>query len=137
MPSPPVVMIAVAVLHFFVRHDFLEHRFAVRTAAHDALQAQAFHNGAEAAGLVVNQQHLRRMREHLQDLAHNALGVDDGHVFTQAVIAALVEVERNGIAHYRSIRSPAPAGSRRMDCSLKPRRVCRRRAWLASSLSRT
>ena len=74
-------------------------------AAQDAADARRLQNHARPTGLVVDHQHLRRVRIDLAQLAHNAVGGDDGHIRRQALARAFVDVEdARAVAAARSDR---------------------------------
>ena len=79
--------------HLLVTHDVLQRRHSVLRALDDALQARVLQYCSDAAELIIDGQHLRRSREHLDDLADDAGWGDDRHVGLDAVFRALVDVE--------------------------------------------
>ena len=54
---------------------------------------RAFQNRSEAAGLIVDEQHLRGGGVDLQDFSDHAAGGNDSHLRLEAIFAALVQVD--------------------------------------------
>src|SRR5271166_703824 len=82
--------------NLLIAHDALQHDFACCSPAQDALQPRLFQQCAHAAALIADQQHLRNRCVGHEYLAHNPVGSHDSHVAFDAVILALVDVDRAG-----------------------------------------
>ena len=82
--------------NLLVAHDALEHDFPGGSTSQDPLQPGFVQNRTHAAGLIVDQQHLRHRGINDQDLADNSIRRHDGHVATDTDILALVDVHDPG-----------------------------------------
>ena len=72
-------------------------RLASCIPAQNAAQPGLLQNDAQTAGLIVDLQNLRGVREDIAHLADNAIGRDDGHIRMNAVCRAFVNVEDAGL----------------------------------------
>ena len=78
-------------LNTFVRKDVDDFRLAGRVATKDAAQTCLRQDDAEAAGLIVNFEHLGGAAKHVAHLAHYAIGSDDRHIRFEAVLGAFID----------------------------------------------